>query len=61
MTDREILELYSKLKDAGIPEKDIVQAFKERRGVDLEAMRASKELMGPEKMRPYQNEKATQD
>ena len=61
MTDREILELYSKLKDAGVHEEDIVQAFQEREGIDIEAMRASKELMGPEKMRPYQKEKATQD
>ena len=58
MTDIEILELYSELKDAGIPENDIVQAFKERRGVDLEAMRASKELMSPAEMQPYQKGKA---
>lgn len=61
MTDREILELYSKLKDSGVPEADIVQAFKERRGVDLETMRAEKTLMAPEEMVPYQKEKATQD
>ena len=58
MNDREILELYSKLKDAGVHEEDIVQAFQEREGIDIEAMRASKELMPPEKMRPYQKEKA---
>ena len=61
MNDREILELYSKLKDAGVHEEDIVQAFQEREGIDIEAMRSSKELMSPEEMRPYQNEKATQD
>ena len=61
MNDREILELYSKLKDAGVHEEDIVQGFQEREGIDIEAMRSSKELMSPEEMRPYQNEKATQD
>ena len=61
MTDKEILEAYNGMKNAGMLEDDIVQAFKERRGIDLEAMRAEKTLMAPEEMVPYQEEKATQD
>ena len=61
MTDREILEKYTELKNAGVHEEDIVQAFQERLGIDLEAMRSSKELMSPEEMVPYRYEKATQD
>ena len=61
MTDREILEKYTELKNAGVHEEDIVQAFKERLGIDLETMRAEKTLMAPEEMVPYQKEKATQD
>ena len=61
MIDTEILELYSKLKNAGVHEKDIIQAFKEREGIDLEAMRAEKTLMAPQEMVPYQKQKAIED
>ena len=61
MTDTEILKLYSKLKNAGVHEKDIIKAFKEREGIDLETMRAEKTLMAPQEMVPYQKQKAIED
>ena len=61
MTDTEILELYSKLKNAGVHENDIIRAFKEREGIDIEAMRAEKTLMAPQEMVPYQKQKAIED
>ena len=61
MTDQEIFEKYRKLVKLGVPEDRIIQAFKEREGVDLEAMRASKTLMPPKKMRSYQKKQATEE
>ena len=53
-SDRDILEIYSQLKDAGVSEEEIIKVFKERRGIDLEAMRASGKLFSPPEMASYQ-------
>ena len=52
MTDRQILNIYNRLKETGATEQQIIDTLK-KKGIDLEAMRAGKELFTPSEIQKH--------
>jgi len=60
MTDRQILKIYSRLKDTGASEQQIISVLKSQ-GIDLEGMRSSGELMSQPEMQRHHRFTRAQD
>ena len=60
MTDRQILNIYSKLRDTGASDQQVVAVLKSK-GIDIEALRANKQLMSPPEMQRHHRWEMAQD